>query len=66
MCANSTLTHNGNVLTSCGKEKVRGKRKQSLGEPGTHQVVLTEYRKHYPLQKWFLTELISQQILTPK
>ena len=66
MCASNTLQHNGNVLTSCGKEKVRGRRKRNLGEPETHQVVLTEYRKHYQLQKWFLTELISQQILTPK
>jgi len=66
MCANSTLQHNGNVLTNCGKEKVRGRQRKNPGEPETHQVVLTEYRKHYLLQKWFLTELISQQILTPK
>ncbi len=66
MSANSTLQHNGNVLTSCGKEKVRGRQKRSPGEPEMRLVVLTEYRKHYPLQKWFLTELISQQILTPK
>jgi len=66
MCASNTLKHNGSVLMNCGKEKVRGKQKRSPGEPEMYQVVLTEYRKHYPLQKWFLTELISQQILTPK
>jgi hypothetical protein len=51
---------------NCGKEKVLGKQKRSLGEPEIRQVVLMEYLKHYLLQKWFLMELILQQIPTPK
>jgi len=66
MCASNTLKHNGNVLMNCGREKVRGRQKRNPGEPEMHQVVLTEYRKHYQLQKWFLTELILQRIRTLK
>jgi hypothetical protein len=66
MLRSNILRHNGNVLMSCGKEKVLGKRKRNLGEPEIRQVVLMEYHKHYLLQKWFLTESISQLILIPK
>ena len=55
MCASITLRNNGNVLTSCGKEKARGVQKVNLGEPEIRQVVLLGYHNHYQRKKWQLT-----------